>query len=193
MSALIERIREECERRGWYGPQAEGPAFRRVSIDDPGRSGFIWKPATEQQLRDTTRALGLSLPSLLRTLYQDLANGGFGPGYGLRGVLAGYAPGETILDHYPKREEAVQFIEMTDIGVDWETSQASYLLHWMRWPRQLIPLCNWGCGIEMCVDCTTDAGQVFRLAPPPQDEHWIMTRAASSLEVWLEHWLTEEW
>jgi hypothetical protein len=31
------------------------------------------------------------------------------------------------------------------------------------------------------------------LAPPPQDEHWIMTRAAPSLEVWLEQWLTEKW
>jgi len=177
MSELIKRIRETCGRRGWYAQQAEGSTLHSVNADDPRRSGFVCKTATEQPLRDTAQSLGFSLPPLLSTLYQSLANGGFGPGYGLREVLEGYAPGETVLDYYPERSKPVQFLERGESGIDWE---AYFVFHRTYCPRQLVPLCHWGCGIEMCVDCTTEAGQIFRLAPP-QDEHWIMTRISLSL------------
>src|SRR5713101_8141546 len=38
-----------------------------------------YPPATEEQLRASEQALGFLLPPLLRTLYAQVANGGFGP------------------------------------------------------------------------------------------------------------------
>lgn len=43
--------------------------------------------------RSNKAILGFPLPPLLRALYTQLANGGFGPMYGLLG-LAGGAPGD---------------------------------------------------------------------------------------------------
>ena len=193
MSDLIERIREKCRRDGWYGPKNEGPAFLRVRADDPRRNGFVTLPATERQLRDAERRLHFPLPPLLQALYERLANGGFGPGYGLRGVIGGYAPGETILDRYrAKTGRQVQLIELADFQTDWESdAQALCEFPWTQWPRQLVPICNWGCGSELCLDCTRHSAQVFMVSPASRDDHLILTRTASSLEAWLEQWLAE--
>ncbi|HZS77994.1 MAG TPA: SMI1/KNR4 family protein [Ktedonobacteraceae bacterium] len=96
---LIERIRETCRERGWYGPQME--ESRRVAADDPRREGFACLPATPQQLAAAEKELGFALPATLRALYIELANGGFGPGYGLRGVVGGLPVHGTITDMYP--------------------------------------------------------------------------------------------
>jgi hypothetical protein len=50
------------------------------------RSEFIRPPATEEQRADIERRIGMSLPAVLRAVYGTLANGGFGPGYGLEGI-----------------------------------------------------------------------------------------------------------
>jgi hypothetical protein len=39
-------------------------------------------PVTTKDLRVAERALGVQLPDLLRAIYREVANGGFGPGYG---------------------------------------------------------------------------------------------------------------
>ena len=46
-------------------------------------------PATPEQLSEAERRLGVELPPLLRRLYLEVANGGFGPGSGLVGVVGG--------------------------------------------------------------------------------------------------------
>ena len=40
-------------------------------------------PAEAAQLEAADNRLGFAVPALLRTLYLELANGGFGPGFGL--------------------------------------------------------------------------------------------------------------
>jgi hypothetical protein len=191
MSDVIERIREKCRRDGWYGPENEGPLYLRISEDDPRRSGFVWPPASERQVRTSERRLHFPLPPLLRTLYERFANGGFGPAYGLRGVIGGYAPWETILDRYRAKTTGgkVQLLELKALA-DWESNaQAFWEFPWTQWPAQLVPICNWGCGSELCLDCTRPSAQVFMVSPSPQDDHLIITRTASSLEAWLEQWL----
>ena len=51
---------------------------------------LAFAPASEQQIRHTEQQLGFPLPQLLRHLYAEIANGGFGPGYGIIGVEDGY-------------------------------------------------------------------------------------------------------
>jgi hypothetical protein len=61
---------------------------------------FAFPPATEAQLIATERELGYPLPGMLRALYSQLANGGFGPVYGLAGIATGYLM-ERDLDNRP--------------------------------------------------------------------------------------------
>lgn len=58
------------------------------------RSGFEFPPATEEQVQATEEALGLPLLPLLRALYTQVANGGFGPACGITGVCGGYYFGD---------------------------------------------------------------------------------------------------
>src|SRR5262249_39446208 len=67
---LIRRIRV----------RAEDPATRTDAPDAPGR---LSAPISEAALTGAEARLGFSLPVLLRRLYADIADGGFGPGGGI--------------------------------------------------------------------------------------------------------------
>src|SRR6266571_8571326 len=100
-TTLFERIRERCRQLRWYGPDDENINWVEEGYDpasDPGgrlrarldalaphKLGFEYPPATEEQLLATERALGFPLLPVLRALYAQVANGGFGFGYGVRG------------------------------------------------------------------------------------------------------------
>jgi len=97
-TALFERLRERCRQLRWYGPYDEnsnwveerydpasdhgGRLLARLDARAPQKLGFEYPPATEDQLLATEAALGFPLPPLLRALYAQVANGGFGFGYG---------------------------------------------------------------------------------------------------------------
>jgi hypothetical protein len=62
----------------------------RSFIDMPELSEFRrFPPATHAQIDRASRQLGIPVPAVLRTIYVEVANGGFGPGYGLLGVDSG--------------------------------------------------------------------------------------------------------
>jgi hypothetical protein len=51
----------------------------------------LFPPATGEQVDDAERRLGYALPAILRRVYTQVANGGFGPdNYGLASVSDGY-------------------------------------------------------------------------------------------------------
>jgi hypothetical protein len=52
--------------------------------------GYICQTATEDQIAMTEKVLSISIPSLLRSYYKNVANGGFGPLYGIYGVHGGF-------------------------------------------------------------------------------------------------------
>ena len=53
-------------------------------------SGRVYPPVTAEQVKKTEAILGFKLPRLLTRLYVEVANGGFGPGYGLFGLEGGF-------------------------------------------------------------------------------------------------------
>jgi hypothetical protein len=104
---LIARIRIHCQETAQDARPGSGWARRTkdyVSWYVPERkTSLVLKPegdgqeptlafpkASEQQMRDTEQQLGFPLPRLLRHLYAQIANGGFGPGFGIIGVENGY-------------------------------------------------------------------------------------------------------
>lgn len=128
----------------------------------------------EGLLRAETR-LGFQLPPLLRRIYLELANGGFGPGFGIVGIRGGWTTshGKTLEDLY---------VEMSEGDPDEPA--------W-RWPLGLVPVVDLGGGFS-CIDTTTPAGRVIEWDPEEIDEDaWARSFRveAPSLAAWLTAWL----
>ena len=80
-------------------------------------------PATPEAVREAEAVIGYKLPRLLRRLYLEVGNGGFGPGYGVLGLSGGHrVGGQTALDLY---------------------RQATPTSSWSFLPTGLLPLCPW--------------------------------------------------
>lgn len=216
---LFDRIREKCQRQQWYGPEMNDPAWFGNRYDpaldldgrlgdklnDPQRFGFKYPLATEEQLLATEEALGFALPPLLRALYTQFANGGFGPGYGIFGAIGGFDVMGTIVDRYLAYIDAGnvlpwcterriidfadydgQWQEVRDTGKNGKVRTIRYLkLSSCFWPEQFLPICDWGCVNESCLDCKT--GRVYRFGVAKDESHLIWLQA-SSLKEWLERW-----
>jgi SMI1 / KNR4 family (SUKH-1) len=116
-------------------------ARRRVLAAIAERTGFVADPAEPIDGAEMDKAesrFGFPLPPLLKRLYTDIGNGGFGPGYGLMGLINGFRDdiGDSALESYELRREA----DPAELG-------------W-HWPADLLPICTWGCAIYSCIDCS---------------------------------------
>jgi hypothetical protein len=196
---IIQCIAERCERDHWYGAELHGPWSQHIQDADPRRSAFIYPPATEEQLHASEATLGFSLPPLLRALYATLANGGFGPGTGIRGALGGYGapvdePAYTILGYDAFHRTQQRPISLTDAGdaIQWQHDAIGdfLLLPDAVWPAQTLALCDLGCCQTACLDC--QSGQLYCSAPGEHDDSYLLWKLAPSLESWLVQWLAAE-
>ena len=141
---LIERLNERA-----HDPERatdEGHGFR----DSRGRPVIFVAapPPTSEQLEAAEERLGFPLPALLRRVYLEVGNGGFGPGYGLLGL--------------PTSQAAA---DQSSVG---KYTALRLLPSKPPWPEKLIPLCEWGCGIASYLDCSRPGVPVVRLDPNMQ-------------------------
>ena len=172
---LVDRIREKCWKESWFGPELLGPKWSSTSPNDLRTRHFAFPPTTQAHIRTSQALLGFDFPPLLVMLYTELANGGFGPGTGIRGTVEGY-----------------QWNEQTAVQA-YQGSSTTYLVdlkdQWVRWPKFLLPLCDMGDVIEVCVDC--QLGHVVTVAPTDHQRGIVpvMSMEAPSLEVWLDRWI----
>ena len=137
--------------------------------------------ASEAQLVAAERRLGFALPPLLRRLYAEVANGGFGPGAGILGVAGGWATDrrQTVEDLHHVMLEAVQE------NRDWV------------WPGGLLPIVDLS-GAYTCVDAATAPHRIVEfdfeeLDDEDRDGGWsrAFRDVAPSLEGWLAAWANE--
>jgi hypothetical protein len=122
-------------------------------------------PATPAAVAEAD-ALAGPLPPLLRRLYLEVANGGFGPGYGLLGLRGGHHDGG-------------------DTAVDLRRSA-----FWPTPPDRLLPLCHWGCAIYAFVDCADE--RMWAWDPNPLDEDGLpeaLFPESFAFTEWLERWI----
>jgi hypothetical protein len=132
----------------------------------------IRPPLTEKECRRLEARLGFDLPRVVRMVYTDVADGGFGPGYGL------YRLAEAVKEDARARAHA-------------ECSL----------PDVLVAICSWGCGIYSYVDCSHREAPVYRLdTDGVKDEDaeylrelsgWSRFNEAPSFQMWLESWLND--
>ena len=110
-------------------------------------------------------------------IYLEVANGGFGPSYGLLGVQNGAVD--------DRRHDAVSLYELY-------RQPSPRDPHW-AWPERLLPVCHLGCGMYLCVDCNAPRGPVTWFEPNPHEDGEPWSDAfhpfAESIDVWLSAWL----
>lgn len=198
-ASLMEGIRTKCQQEGWFGPTCFGPSYRmHVPLENPSRQGFVFSPATEEQIHATENRLRVPLPPLLKTLYTTIANGGFGPGCGFYGVVDGYGSVETgygiqtVIAGYEDRGykdlfDTSAFAQYADTGNYRE--RISKLIPYSAWWRELLPICNLGCCQEICVDRQE---HVFTVAPGEDETVYWLRQQPWTLEEWLWRWVKNE-
>jgi hypothetical protein len=129
--------------------------------------------------------LGFRLPHLLRRLYTEVGNGGFGPGHGLFSMLPLSQFDRAIPDYY---------LSLRDI----RARRGSV------WPEGIVPFNDWGDLILSCVDLS-EATQVdppvLRFEPNMPEaataEYWHgepyrgdgLIPESKSLSIWFEEWI----
>jgi len=99
--------------------------------------GLPYPPVSEELIDETESQLGFQIPPLLRACYEQIGNGGFGPGYGLIGLSGGARSdfGSLVETHHQLKSD--------------QESEGN------EWQFGLLPFCSWGCIIFSCVDCTS--------------------------------------
>ena len=142
-------------------------------------------PIAAKVLETAERAIGLKLPELLRAIYLKVGNGGFGPEYGIVGIKGG-----AKLDGYTLETCYQQMLKLDNENSVW------------CWPKQLLPVASYGCGMWSCVDCAYQKLPMVLWDPNNLDADLSDADArlnwgnsfwdqGLSLKTWLEGWLAE--
>jgi len=117
-------------------------------------------------------AVGFSLPAFYRRLLTEVANGGFGPGFGMVGI----PPSGHIEDDLSG-----------DLREFYLAGRAQPELEW-RTPCGLLALCSWGCGVLSYVDCFSERAAV--VTNEASENRIEFTETSPSLADWLAAWLS---
>jgi len=127
-------------------------------------------PVSEETLAAAESRLGFPLPPLVGSLYTRVADGGYGPGYG---VIQLDGHDYTLVE--------------SRLRMNLET-----VPEWI-WPERLVEFVNWGCHYFSGIDCAHPSCPVFFYNPDSAVGDASLAdcliREADSLEEWLSAWL----
>jgi len=135
-------------------------------------------PASISELCRAETLIGCSLPPAITHIYSAVANGGFGPGYGLVGIGGGR---RGFSDWQGQRHCEDQYVLLRqDAGI--------------TWPAHLVPLCHWGCGIYSCADASRADAPIFTAFGDAlyDDPPNAVMPANSTFAEWLQAWADGE-
>ena len=167
MSPIVEALLQRV--------QSGAPLTDMADWHDPK----LYKTASDDEVSAAEQRLGFALPGLLRQIYLQVSNGGFGPGYGLIGIEGGATDdlGNSVEQLYgkfwrPRLNDTSGF-----------------------WPDGLLPFCYMGCAIYYCVACSSQGAPVYYFEPNIRGNGpWGKTLrfAIGTLEEWFQWWLRGE-
>lgn len=104
--------------------------------------------ASLHALRRAETKLGVQLVPFLARLYREVANGAFGPGYGILRL-----PSEGGWD-----TDKQELLTNTQ-----DLLREQFAAEGRDWPATIVPLCEWGSGVWSCVDCNSGDGAILTL------------------------------
>ncbi|MCG6969215.1 MAG: SMI1/KNR4 family protein [Gammaproteobacteria bacterium] len=121
--------------------------------------------------------MGFTICPLLKRIYTEVANGGFGPGSGIIGVGNGFTD-----DWGHNLEELYEYFSL----------RKHYDVSW-RWPQGLLPFCHWGYTTYSCVDCNQPHYPVLIIDPDykaqDDDMEEMIIEHKDSIVEWFYDWL----
>jgi hypothetical protein len=166
--SIIERLRLRIQDSNLATDMAMAYSIRST----------IFPPANLKSLESAEAKLGFSLPCLLRDIYTQVANGGFGPGYGLIGLDDGA--------HDDLDKSITDLYAIYKLGDPMDS--------FWHWSDRLVPICHLGCAIYSCIDCSQLSAPIMKFDPNQHEEGQPWDQAysyqSSSLAEWIEQWLT---
>lgn len=162
--------------RTWMG--SRHPELERAEVHPP---------ASSAEIQEAEDQLGRALPAAVRRVYAEVANGGFGPGYGLWGLISGHQDDDSVVSRY------ALYTGAPEPGYE----------NWL-WPRSRIVVAHWGCAIVSCLDLAEEGTPVYRFDPagfisrgdaadmgedPSSSLEDFFTRESDSFVAWMRAWL----
>ncbi len=137
IDSLVKRVGERVQ-----DPQ-------RFVDEWPGADDVPYPPTTNENVDRVEERIGFHIPTLLRRLYTEVANGGFGPAYGIVGI-----DGRGVDE------------ELDDLETLYRAHQAdSWRCEYPTWPSQYLRVVYLGCFIYVTVDATTGDKPLYHLEP----------------------------
>lgn len=140
------------------------------------------RPADEKAVERVEAEAGNALPLLMRRIYTEVADGGWGPEYAVLGVDKGHTDdlGGRLPEVY-RTWHATEDLEPHDIVL----------------PRSWVPFLHAGCAMHYCVDTGTPEGKVLLVDPnpgPPLEQCvvWEVSSFAEFLRLWLDDELDDQ-
>jgi len=161
--ARIAWRRANVSSKTYFRGSADYEELRRLGRLEPPPP---LTPATPEQVADAERRLKVALPPLLKRLYLEVGNGGFGPLSGIPGVEGGKEGSDGDL------VEANEFM-----------AEEPGLVPWI--PAGVLCFFNWGGPIWSMLDCRTPDGVIW-YAENEELEPTGMT-LADWFRLWADH------
>lgn len=141
-----------------------------------GSSYIIAPPATLASIANDEQTLGFALPPLLKQLYLTIGNGGWGPSYGLLGLIGSEdEDSRTAVSEYMARRGST----LSEISSD---------PSW-HWPERMLPICDWGCAIFSCIDCSKPKFAMMAFDPGHHKDGGDWSDAFFSEDLTFEGWI----
>lgn len=134
-------------------------------------------PISQEDLDVVEKSLGFALPEIIRRISTEVADGGFGPDWGINRLKH---PSQLPFGPHWMVEMSVE---------SWHRlyhEEADTML--ARFPERFVRYCEAGCNISICVDCTT--ARMF--VDDPNSETPIEYQD-HTIEEWLANWLAKPW
>lgn len=139
-----------------------------------------YPPTTAEKIEAVEKELGFELPPLLKRLYTEVGNGGFGPAYGFAGV-----------DGCGTDEGHHDIVTL----YQWHQSEEGKR-HFPNWPQRMLKAVCLGCGMYAAIDCSTSDYNVLLYDPNledvdggNEDEEKYLTNCLFPYRISLNKWL----
>lgn len=147
-----------------------------LGADDPLLGGCA-APLGQSEIESAEAILRFEIPAVLRRIYTEVANGGFGYAYGLLGLRGG-----------PRNEDGLDSVGLYQTFRELDTEDPAW-----HWPHGLLPVGHLGCAMFHCVQCTGPSQTIIWYEPNLHEsgQSWngSFIPFAPSLGTYLKAWL----
>ncbi len=162
----------------------------------PG-SDVVYPPTSLEEIQWAEAGIGAKLPPLIREIFLQIGNGGFGPGWGITGLHTGKKIyGKSFVEHVQNTvtdikahlRESIETAERTpDANPKYIVQDKKHLENWNRLGlNHLIWYCDWGCNLVTLVDFSNPELPIY-LA----DGLDVGEESSKTLRQWWRRWLDD--